>query len=262
MFQYIEVFNKKITSYSILFLIGLFISGIILFKNAKKNKYDTNELLTLLCISFVGVYVGSHILYGIVNYNLFIIFITHLHNIKNISTLIDCLYEIFGGSVFYGGLLGGLLTGYIYCKRKKLEIKKYSNLLAPFIPLFHAFGRIGCFLMGCCYGIESKIGIWYPIHNEGSIIYKNIFPVQLVESLCDLILFTILYKLYKKQKQNLMSIYLISYSSIRFVLEFLRGDVARGFIFGISTSQLISIVIFIVTVIYLIIKNKKQEIKN
>ena len=58
-----------------------------------------------------------------------------------------------GGFVFYGGLLGGLAGTWLFCKQRRLSFDTLGRDLVPALPLFHAFGRVGCFLAGCCYGI-------------------------------------------------------------------------------------------------------------
>ena len=87
------------------------------------------------------------------------------------------------------------------------------------------------------------------------------FPVQLLEATLNLILFIVLARLLSKGvfKGKLFSIYLLCYSVIRFFDEFLRGDTYRGFLFGLSTSQIISIILFVCSLVYLIIKFKKSR---
>lgn len=259
MYQYLEIFNRKISTYSIFTLIGILLSGFLLFKKCKKENIDLTNTLEISLISLLGAYIFSHILYGITNIDKFMIFITHLNKINNVKLFFDCLYEIFGGSVFYGGLLGGILAAFIYCKIKKYDIKTYSDIISIYIPLFHCFGRIGCFFMGCCYGIESNIGILYPIHDNNEIIYKNVIPVQLIEALCNFIIFIYINNLYNKNHKNILQKYLLLYSITRFLLEFLRGDSIRGFILFFSTSQIISLLILIVLCVNYFIKQKNKE---
>ena len=187
---------------------------------------------------------------------------TYVHSFGD---FIECAKLICGGSVFYGGLIGGMIVGFIYCNKKHYNLSDYSDIIAPGIPLFHFFGRIGCFLGGCCYGIESSFG--FTVHNNQLLPSVNDvqrFPVQLLESLLNLILFFILAYLLKKEllKGKLFATYLLSYSVIRFFDEFLRGDTYRGFLLGLSTSQIISIVIFICSIIYLIYQGKKNNTHN
>lgn len=260
MFPYIKIFNKTITSYTILVIIGILLVGFLCIRRCKKYNINDNNMIVFLLIASIGMIIGGHLLYGIVNYKLIIDLITNINKITSFSMLLNDLHIIFGGSVFYGGLIGGLIAGFIYAKIKKINIKLYCFVITPFIPLFHFFGRIGCFLYGCCYGIESKIGFIYtnsPIEIANGVTR---FPVQLLEALLNLCIFIFLLIIQNKNKckNNILAVYLLLYSFIRFFLEFLRGDFYRGFLFGLSTSQLISIIIFIASFIYLIISKKKE----
>ena len=265
MFPVINVFGKEIGTYTIMALIGSLIAGYYACKNIKEKKLDDNDLIIFLLVCAIGVLLGSHILYGITNFEKLSIIVMHLDRIKNIDDFLFVVTDIFGGSVFYGGLIGGILVGLIYGKIKKRPIRDYADVMAPAIPLFHTFGRIGCFLGGCCYGIKSHIGIYY----NNSYYLKDVevatrFPVQLVESVCNFILFLVLNRLYKKEKfkGSLLLVYLMNYSVIRFILEFFRGDEYRGFLFGLSTSQIVSIGLFIISLILFIKDRKNNNIKE
>jgi phosphatidylglycerol:prolipoprotein diacylglycerol transferase len=130
--------------------------------------------------------------------------------------------------------------------RKRPQYRYLLDFVVPAIPLFHFFGRIGCFLAGCCFGIESSFGFTFnhSIVDEANGI--NRFPVQLLEAFINILLFFILDVFRRKKlfKQNIIYLYLLLYSFARFFIEFLRGDVYRGFFFVLSTSQIISILIF------------------
>ncbi len=163
-----------------------------------------------------------------------------------------------GGMVFYGGLGGSFLGVFLASRFFKLDFRTTVNTLVPALPLAHAFGRLGCHTIGCCYGIEvhGRFGKMY----TDSVFAPNkvlLFPVQLTESICDLLIFlalTIIF--YKTPKEKLKKcpiteIYLISYSVLRFSLEYLRGDAVRGHFLMFSTSQWISLIILISAVISL-----------
>jgi len=261
MFPDIKIFDKVITWYSVMAIIGILVCGWYIIRFSKKRKIDDNQIIIILLISAIGVLVGSHILYGLTNIDLIIIFIKNFHKINSFKLFMDCIIEIFGGSVFYGGLIGGLVFAYIYMKRKKLNISLFSDLLTPIIPLFHVFGRIGCFLSGCCYGVESKIGFTYKHSLMELANNVNRFPIQLVEASYNLILFIILTVFNKKGKfkGKILYLYLILYPVGRFIFEFFRGDEYRGFIFGLSTSQFISILLLIFSVSMLIIEQTKNK---
>ena len=217
--------------------------------------------------ALVGAFLGGHILYGITNTKYIIYYIQNSYLITSFKEFINVFVIIFGGMVFYGGLIGGILGGAIYLKVKKLPLYEYADLYAPAIPLFHVFGRIGCFFGGCCYGVESTWG--FVVH--GNTLQPEIndvvrMPVPLIEAGCNLIIFFILLTLYNKGifKGKLLFIYMLIYPVVRFILEFYRGDSIRGFILGLSTSQFISVLLFAFSVIYLTVKyiigrNKKAE---
>lgn len=157
-------------------------------------------------------------------------------------TINEFLYYLWnGGIVFYGGLSGTILGIVIVSKYEQISASKVLNTIAPAFPLFHFFARIGCLLAGCCYGVECSWGVI--LADDPGIIR---FPVQLVESICNLIIFIGLVFLEhrKKNYEYHFKIYLSSYAFCRFILEFCRGDDVRGiWIGGFSTSQYISVFI-------------------
>lgn len=167
------------------------------------------------------------------------------------------------GIVFYGGLFG-LLVGYYRGLNSKLITVKDPHaidVLAVSIPLFHAIARVGCFLAGCCYGIESDIfSISYTIMDNGIANTANRIPVQLIEAAFNVGIFIYLFVLICKddwKKKNLLLRYTIIYSCGRFLLEFIRGDTVRGILHGISFSQVISIIVWI-TLLTITIKNRNR----
>ena len=259
MFPFIVIFGKKISTYMIMTIIGVLVSGFVACKTTKKRGYDENDMIVLLLVSAIGVFLGGHILFGITNINKLYLFIIHIGNTDSIKTFFMAISDIFGGSVFYGGLIGGMIAGYIYIKKKKLPFNVFSDIASTIIPLFHFFGRIGCFLVGCCYGVESHIGFTYNHSIVTQANHINRFPIQLVEATYNLALFSLLFYLLKKNKMQgkILGLYLLLYPTGRFIFEFFRGDEYRGFIFGISTSQFISILLIIVSIIILSKKEKK-----
>ena len=153
-------------------------------------------------------------------------------------------YAIFGGIVFYGGLFGlsiGILLVSRFLHRDGMTI---LNFFSPSFPLFHAIARVACLRGGCCYGIPWSWGV---VMAETPDVIR--FPVQIAESLCCLIIYIIVTVRAKKKKNydGSYKVYLFLYAICRFALEFLRGDEDRGiWAFGLSTSQIISIIIIVV----------------
>lgn len=265
MLPYFDIFGMKLSSYAVFVLIGVLTSGFVVCRTAKKRGHDDNDYIVFMLISAIGVFIGGHILYGVTQMTAFWEVVTHWGKyIKSIGDFIAIFSYIFGGSVFYGGLLGGIAAGLIYGKIKRLDLLEYSDILAPAVPLFHCFGRIGCFFGGCCYGIECH-GCGITIH--GNTVNPSVndverFPVQLLEAALNLGLFFLLYYLLNKGKLKggLFALYLGLYSVIRFLDEFLRGDAYRGFFLGLSTSQVISIILFLFSAFYFIFTYRRKRI--
>ena len=164
------------------------------------------------------------------------------------------------GFVVYGGVIAGILAANIYCKIKKLHFLSYLDVAVPSIALAQGFGRIGCFLAGCCYGHESDLPI--------AVTFKNssyapngipLFPSQLVSSAFDFAHFFVLCALARKNKTpgRIGAFYLIFYSIGRFIIEFFRGDLERGNVGTLSTSQFISIFVMIAGIMMLVLFQKK-----
>jgi phosphatidylglycerol:prolipoprotein diacylglycerol transferase len=229
MFPFIEFLGRDIGMYSILILCGIFSAGIYAFKISKIKKHDEIKIIIFLLIISTGVIVGGHLLYALVNYKNLLYFIDNIGKIDAFSKVLSALNYTLGGSVFYGGLIGGAIAAYI-CIGKDNEYTLFVDTVAVCIPLFHFFGRIGCFLGGCCYGIPVKVGFIYTINpiTEANGITR--FPVQLLEALFNICLFFLLNHFLRrgKFKDKLIYIYLLVYSTGRFFIEFLRGDAYRG----------------------------------
>lgn len=151
---------------------------------------------------------------------------------------------IHSGFTFYGGIIMGSIALIFLSKCFKFKIFSLLNTLTPCVIIAHAWGRIGCFLGGCCFGkiTSSFLGVQYPENSLPFLFYKEsvkIHPVQLYESAFLFILFFVINKI---QFKNRFCAYLIIYGIIRFLLEFLRGDF-RGTLLGntFSPSQIISL---------------------
>ncbi len=159
------------------------------------------------------------------------------------------------GGVFYGGLIGAVITGYFLMRRYKLPWWKTADACAPGIAIGNFFGRQGCFAAGCCWGKPTSLpwGVKFTeLGHEitGVPIDVPLHPTQLYESFSMLIIFFFLLWLHKHRRFNgqVILFYALLYSIVRFVIEFVRDD-PRGDIFGLtsmtglSTSQIISLIV-------------------
>ena len=246
MFPNIVLFDKfTIPLYGPVFFVGFVIAFLIALKMAPKYGVGREDLLFCTVYAAIGLVVGAKVLYFISKLpNIIIKFDVYVNLLK--ADWMSALNYAFGGLVFYGGLIGAVIGGYRYCYHFKLPFVPYVDIYAPLIPLIHGFGRIACFLGGCCYGIEYHGfgSIQFPV-NEFVPELDDVprFPVQLLEAGMNFIFSGILFLLIKKKKfkpGQAMGVYLIYYTIARFLLELLRGDKTRGVWGFFSTSQIIS----------------------
>lgn len=264
MYPYLNIFGSQISMYSLAAVTGLLLSGFVACILSKRRSILYVDTIMFLLFSFIGVYFGGIILYAITQWQYISALFRNFSAIWNDGMFIPFLTVIFGGSVFYGGLLGGIGAGILYLNVTKKSLGDYSDLAAMVAPLFHAFGRIGCFLGGCCYGIECDVGFVYENSLVESANGVRRFPIQLVESGFEFILFALILFMFLKriQQRRLFLWYLFIYSIGRFIFEFFRGDEYRGFVGIFSTSQFISIFIFAVSLFLLVrtnIRLKKEK---
>ena len=239
MYPMLHVMGKSIATYGLLITIGV-VLGILTSLYLSKNRGILKEDIFFTYIyGVIGLAVGGKLLYLIVNARLLWVKRTFLFSHPDVLMGI-----LSGGFVFYGGLIGGIAMAYVYSRQFKVSFSQLMSVMLPSIPLIHAVGRLGCFAAGCCYGIPYH-GPFHVIFTHSPIAPSGIplFPVQLVESFLNLVIFLILFVYAKKERssQFLAGVYLILYSVMRFNLEYLRGDTERGFQLLFSTSQWISL---------------------
>lgn len=240
MYPYIQF---TLPSYSILAAIGAVAVLIFLFFRTDQYgvKFSDYLFMFLVCLLFGAI--GSRVVFVISR----IPWLVLNFSIDNLL-----LTVVGGGFVYYGGLFGVLLGIWLYCKVMKIDTSSVLNMVAPAVPLFHIFGRIGCFLSGCCYGFKLPAAF-----TVGGMVIDR-FPTQIVEAVFNLFLFFAIYLLQKLfGKVKWMRVYLMNYAIFRFVIEFTRGDELRGFFFGLSTSQIISVMVLIGCVISFFYRKKE-----
>ena len=250
-----EIFGIQIKSYGLMIAIGIIVAATLFINKGKKKGFDEDSLLNLIIFAIIGGMLGGK--------GLFII--TEFKNIiKDPSILLNFGY----GFVIYGAIGGGTLAMYLYCKKKNWNIIEMLDMTVPVLAIAQGFGRIGCFLAGCCYGAETTlpIGVKFP---KGSLAPAGIdlYPTQIYSSVFDFLLgFFLLYYSKKERKTGkVMGLYLIIYSIGRFLVEFLRND-ERGSVGIFSTSQFIAIFTLVLGIIifnnHKIFKGAKKNIEE
>ncbi len=228
-----EVFGIAIPMFGVMMMCGMLAAFILLTYTRKFIRFTEDQLISAALWSILLGFLGAKLLFWIVE-------------IDNI--LADPYYLIEtlrSGFVFYGSLIGGVIGLWIYAARKKLPFLAFVDLFVPSLVLGQAFGRIGCFFAGCCYGSPSNcaIAVTYP-PGGGAPADVALLPTQLMESAFLFLLTVALVLILKKHKPfgSVTGWYLVLYGVWRFIIEFFRSD-ERGAVGALSTSQFIGIFI-------------------
>lgn len=213
---------------------------------AKKKGLSQEAVLDIALLVVVCGFLGAKLLYVLVDFRSFI------------EDPLDALGS--EGFVVYGGIIAGIISMMLYCRKKRLVFREYFDLLVPSVAVAQGFGRIGCFLAGCCYGRETKawFGIVFPPDSFAPSGVKLI-PTQLLSAGGDFIIAAVLlwYSRRAKHTGDVGAMYLLLYGVGRFFIEMLRSD-ERGAFGMLSTSQWISIAAVCFGV-FLLWKNKKNK---
>lgn len=244
MLRTIHFFGLHIPSYFLMLVCGLaaFFTLFFLFFRPlfKSDRVTFNRLLFVLILSVVGLGVFAFL------------FNSLFHSIEQGKL-------VMGGITWLGGVVGAIISFLVLCRLLVPKKRGYEpetlSMLMPGMALGHAFGRIGCFLGGCCFGrvSDSTLAVIYPEGSYAAKLYPNaegtgslpVLPIPLFEAAFELMLFIFMMLLPKKVRKYSLSMYSIAYGAFRFVAEFYRGD-ERGSVGGFVTpSQLLSILLML-----------------
>ncbi|HKG46190.1 MAG TPA: prolipoprotein diacylglyceryl transferase [Pyrinomonadaceae bacterium] len=264
--MYPELFrigNFPINTYGVFLAIAFLCAILIAVRLARRDGLPAEKIYDLSLWMLLAGLVGSKIL----------MLFTEPDYRDNPALLLS-LDFLRSGGVFYGGLLGAVVAGYFLMKRYKLPWWKTADACAPGIAVANFFGRQGCFAAGCCWGKPTTLP-WGVKFTElghqitGVPIDVHLHPTQLYESFAMLLVFFFLLWLHKRKRFDgqVILAYALLYSIIRFAIEFVRDD-PRGDVFGLtsltglSTSQLISLVIGIWALILLIRRRRRANSVN
>jgi phosphatidylglycerol:prolipoprotein diacylglycerol transferase len=222
--------------YGLMIAIGVIAAYMCAEFRAKRKGLNPELIFNLTIWCLAGGILGAKLLY-------------YITQIKEIIADPKILLDVSNGFVVYGGIIGGILAGFLFCQKKKLPFLKYFDLVMPSIALAQGFGRIGCLLAGCCYGEETNNAFHIIFHESAYAPNElQLIPTQPIASALDFLHFFVLIFLAKRVKADgqIAGFYLIFYSAGRFILEFFRGDLVRGSIGSLSTSQFIAIFLFFI----------------
>jgi len=256
-----EIFGRPIASYGLLMLLGTVAAWLFVRQLAGSDRKKNEDISLVFLICICGGLIGAFVLRPLMKIpEVFV----NWEQFKQMPIGVFFSY-FFGEMVFFGGLVGGVCAMLLFCRAFKIPILPIADLFAPALAVAHSFGRIGCFLGGCCYGIpvspSHPFAVVFPTASLGAPAGTPLLATQLIEAASLLILAVILTAVYKKTADSGLSVclYGTSYSVMRFILEFYRGDTVRGQYGWFSTSQYISILIFITSAVLMCFIIKKHR---
>lgn len=224
--------------------------------DAKRSGLDAKRATDLVFYIILSGLIGSRVVY---------IVLTEWDRFLANPIIFFKLWE--GGLVWYGGLIAALIVAIIYIRHYKLPVLPYIDCFAPAVALGHAIGRVGCVMAGCCFGKPIGHDAWYAMvfpANVGSFAPAGVplYPTQLMEAGAELITFGLLLivRKYRRFSGQVIATYLMLYGVARFIIEFFRGDMDRGFVIPgvISVSQLVSIIMFAIGCMMYVVFMKKR----
>lgn len=244
-------------TYTLFVLIGIILGYIVFVKmlEYRKIKISKDRLSDILTWAVIGGVVGARVYYVILHWD--------VYYKENIAEIFKVWH---GGLVFFGGFLGALFFNLIYAKIRKFSLRKIFDAVGVAFPLGYFFGKLGCFFNGCCFGKPTTcfIGIKFP---KNSLVWKTlsetlefqksggkVFPAQLIESFGYLIVFLIVFFLYRKRDMNwngrLFFVALGGVALWRFLVDFIRWYEPYVYIGPLPHSSVLALILIIVSIYY------------
>jgi phosphatidylglycerol---prolipoprotein diacylglyceryl transferase len=261
--ELVRIGNFPINTYGVFLAIAFLVAILITTKLAERDGLPRQKIYDLSLWMLIAGLIGSKIL---------MLFVEPEY--RDNPWLLLSLDFLRSGGVFYGGLLGAVLAGYLLMRRYQLPWWKTADAFAPGIAIGNFFGRQGCFAAGCCWGEPTTLPWGVKFSELGHQVTgvptdTYLHPTQLYESFAMLLVFFFLLWLHKRKRFSgqVILAYALLYSIIRFSIEFVRDD-PRGDILGLttltglSTSQMISIVIAGFALIMWVVRRRRSHPVN
>ena len=287
-----EYNNFQISTYGFMLMLAFLICNYLLKKYLVSINIDRQHGENIIFYAALGGIIGAKIFYIIEYYptgegyaNLQGLFDMISGIIRfNFNLFLNGLKNFGSGLVFLGGLVGGMMSVSIYVYKNKLSWPIVADWVAPYIILGQGIGRLGCFCVGCCYGIPSNknwlftfpygrppttyesfkynypdifVNFVEPFYKAGDFI--KVHPTQLYEFILYLLIFFyLLYKRkHKKYNGQIICEYLLLSGLSRFIIEIYRLNPV--YIINLTSAQIISI--FMIAISFITIINKSQYIR-
>ena len=237
-------------TYGMMIAIGVILAVLVVERRTKKQEQDADAVFMMAVLALIFGFLGAKILYILQNWRSFL----------------ESPASVLGSSGFllFGGIVLGVLAVILYCRARHLSFLRYFDLMMPSVSLAQAFGRIGCFFAGCCYGKETDA--WWGITFTESTFAPNgvsLIPTQLISAAGNFLIMLALLLFAKRAKKvgDVGALYLVLYGAGRFCVEFLREN-QHGWVGPLTTDQVFSLVCLAAGIILFIRNHKSREAES
>ncbi len=258
--EILSIGSFTIHSYGLMIALAILVAALGLYREAPRENINPDHMLEAVVVTpLIGLF-GARLLYMLLNWDIYS------------GRFFSQFFTRFEGLSFYGGLFGGMAALLIWSYRRKIGFLKMADLLAPYLILGYAFGRIGCFLNGCCYGREATVPWAFSTIVSDTVLRH---PVQLYAALGAILIVFILKKL--RPHRPFVGFVFLSmftlYGLLRFSTEFFRHGHAVWI--GLTDAQLFSLALVFLSLVAILVfinpgellfkspaKSKKTKKKN
>jgi phosphatidylglycerol---prolipoprotein diacylglyceryl transferase len=243
-----------IYGFGIMLVLAFLIAPGLAWRRAKREGLDPDVILDMAFWIFVSGLIGARTFYCIEYWG------------RDIHNLWEALQYWNGGIVYYGSAIGAAIGFFAYRWFHPFPIRPYLDAVAPSIAVGNFFGRLGCFLNGCCFGDPCRLP-WAVSFPANSVPWEHqkalglidsqalhslpVHPTQLYSALDGLVLFLLLTAYYPLRRRDgeVMGLLMLAYPVTRILIEFLRDD--EGVFFaGMTISQIISLLLLLGGALY------------
>lgn len=258
MISELVILGRTVPVYGLIGIFGICLSLAYALFSCKRFGLSRDDTLYIFVFGCIGAAVGAKLLYLLVSAEEIYRDIIS----GDLSMQMIAVKYISGGMVFYGGFIGALIAGRYVAGTYGKNIVDFFPVLVPGFALAHGIARLGCLLVGCCYGIPTT-GRIAVVYHSSQIAPDGVplIPVQGMEALGEIIIFFVLIYISRHtvDRARILYAYILMYAPMRFCMEFLRGDEARGAFMFFSVSQWISLLLIAAVVIRMYIRRKEVQ---
>lgn len=258
------IFGRAVPVYGLIGVSGMCLAMAYALFSCRKFGLDRDDTAYIFVFGALGAAAGSKVLYLILSAGEIAADISS----GGMSAALIAVKYMSGGMVFYGGFAGALVLSSYMAGRYGRDIADFFPVLIPGFALAHGVARIGCLLTGCCYGIETALPVSITYHSSN--IAPNgvsLVPVQAFEAAAEILIFVLLTyaakrAVFAEHRIRVLWAYILMYAPVRFCLEFLRGDEARGAFLIFSVSQWISMILVAAALVQMYIAGRRCREKT